>query len=111
MEVMEQRRGEAVVFKPRGPLVGEDADALGRRLAKALGQNFRVVVLDASEVPFVDSRGLEVLLDATEQLIRSGQALKVAAANDRLREVLELTGLASLFEQFHRVDEALGAPA
>jgi anti-anti-sigma factor len=109
MEIVAQRHGEVAVLKPAGPLVADDADALAARLAEVLREGCRAVVLDASQVAFVDSRGLEVLLDATEQLSRLGQPLKLSGANDRFWEVLELTELAPLFEQFDDVDAAVGS--
>jgi anti-anti-sigma factor len=111
VEVVEQRQGDVVIVKPCGPIAGDDAGSLGGRLARVLREQCRAVVLDASAVPFVDSRGLEVLLDATEQLIRSGEALKLSGANERLREVLELTELSPLFQQFEDVEAAVGSLA
>jgi anti-anti-sigma factor len=111
VRITEQQHGKVTVLKPRGAIVGEEADHLGRQIAKTLQETGGTVVLDASGVPCVDSRGLEVLVDVTEQLIRTGQALKIAGANDVLREVLELTELASLFEQFDDVPAALGSVA
>ena len=52
----------------------------------------------------MDSLGLETLTDATEQLIRSGLTLKICGVNDDLCEVLELTELAPMFEQFECVE-------
>ena len=111
MKVDEQRRGEVMVVTPQGPLIGSDAEQLGGRLVKAVNDGQGTIVLDASKIAFVDSRGLEALVDAAEQLIRGGRALKMAGANATLREVLELTELASLFEYFDDVDAAMGGLA
>ena len=109
MKVTEQRNGEVTILRPRGPVVGADAEHLGRQIAKTLQERPGRVVLDASQIPYLDSQGLEVLVDVTEQLIRSGAALRICGANDVVREVLELTELASLFELFPDVPSALEA--
>lgn len=107
MKIGEESCGNVTVLQPQGALVGADADELYAHLTKAVAGNSGGVVLDASAVAFVDSRGLEVLADTTEQLIRSGRTLKLACASATLREVLELTELASMFEQFDDVDAAV----
>lgn len=107
MEILEQRQGAVTVVKPRGPLVGTDADMFKEKLVEALDRSLGRLVLDAADVPFVDSRGLEVLKEATEELSRSGQALRVCGANETLREVLDITGLSELFEQYQDVNSGV----
>ena len=109
MRIAQEQRGKAVVLAPRGPLIGTEADRLRKRVAKALEEGADPLVLDVSGVPFLDSRGLELLVDTTERLIRGGKALRICGANDLLSEVLELTDIASLFERFDDVDAAVGS--
>jgi anti-anti-sigma factor len=67
--------------------------------------------VDLARVALLDSRALEVLVEATEKLIRGGEALILVSANDVVREVLELTDVASLFEQYDDLDAAIGSLA
>jgi anti-anti-sigma factor len=111
MDITEHRQGNAVVLRPTGAVTGEDAHRLGQRLADVLeGPGVRVVV-DMAKVSFLDSRALEVLVEATEKLIRRGETLIMASPNDVVREVLELTDVASLFEQYDDLEAAIGSPA
>lgn len=109
MKVGEQQHGEVLVLRPQGAMAGVDAEYLGTHIERVLHDKRGPIVLDVSSVPFVDSLGLEVLLDATEHLIRTGQALKICCASAVLREALELTELAPMFEQFDDVEAALGS--
>ena len=109
MRISRKERGEAVVLAPAGPLIGTEADRLSKRIAKVLEAGAGALVLDVSAVPFIDSQGLEVLVDTTEGLIRTGKALRICGANELLNEVFELTDVASLFEQFDDVDAAVGS--
>jgi len=92
--------GAVTVVKPKGALNGEDTDQFERHLKETLAQSFGRLVIDVSAIPFVDSRALEVLLDATEQLAQSGRALKLCGVNELLREVLDLTELDAHFEYY-----------
>ena len=107
MEIQEQNHGAVTAIKPRGAVVGDDADALKARLLQVRSKSFGRFVLDVSGVPFVDGRALEALLDVTEELAKSGQALKLCGGNELLREVLEITDLAALFEHFEDVNAAV----
>ncbi len=107
MNIEQQQYGEVTVLKPQGPVIGAGVNQLTAHITKVLEGDCRAIVLDMSRVTFVDSHGLEALVDATEELIRHGQVLKLAGANGTLKEVLELTELASLFEQFDDADAAV----
>ncbi|MEE9211285.1 MAG: STAS domain-containing protein [Phycisphaeraceae bacterium] len=107
MEIHEQQHGAVTVLKPNGPLIQTDADQFKQRFNAALGQSLGRLVVDTSAVAFVDSRGLEVLVEATTDLAQSGQALRVCGTNETLREVLDLTGLAPLFEHYADVNSAV----
>ena len=100
MEIQEQQHGAVTVLKPQGPLIQADAEQFKMAFSAAVGQSLGRLVVDVSAVPFVDSRGLEVLVEANSYLAQSGQAMRLCGANETLREVLDLTGLTSLFEFF-----------
>lgn len=107
MKIHEQRSGAVIVLKPEGPLLEGDADPLKKKLMATLGASLGRFVLDMSAIPYVDSKGLEALVEVTEEMSRSGQALRLCAANKTVREVLELTDLASLFDHFEDTNTAI----
>lgn len=107
MEIQQQRHGAVTVLRPQGPLAQLDAKEFEDRLKEALSQSLGRVVVDASAMPFVDSAGLESLLNVTEQLNKGGQALKLCGVNETVREILELTELASSFEHFEEILDAV----
>jgi anti-anti-sigma factor len=107
MQIDERQHGAVTVLKPIGPLCEDDAEALKTRALEASTKNLGRLVLDTSGVPYVDSRGLEVLVEIGEQLARGGQGLKLCGTNEVLREVFELTDVASGFEQFTDLNAAV----
>jgi anti-sigma B factor antagonist len=107
MEIHEQRQGAVTVLRPVGPLCAQDADQLKQLVTEVMSRSLGRFVVDASEVPFVDSRGLEVLKETTDELAESGQALRLCGANETVREVLELTSLAEFFEHYTDVNSAV----
>ena len=107
MTIHEQKHGAVMVIAPDGPLVQSDAERFKERAVAAFSRSLGRLVIDASKVPFVDSKGLEALLDVNDHLGQSGQAIKLCAANKTIREVLSLTELAPLFEQYDDVTTAV----
>jgi len=98
MDIEQERHGAVTVLKPKGPLVGDDVENFRSQLAEVFNNSLGRFVVDAAGIPFVDSRGLEVLADSAGELSQSGQTLKLCGVGETLREVLDLTGLDSLFE-------------
>lgn len=107
MEIDEQRLGAVTVIRPRGPLVGDDAPQLLGRIREVLGQSLGRFVVDLSAVPFLDSAGLEALADAGDELGTSGLSLKMCSVNETIREVLDLTDVASRVEQFEDINQGV----
>ena len=100
MEIQELPQGAVTVLKPVGPLTEADADQFRSRAMDLLNKNLGRILIDASAIAFMDSRGIEVLADLTEELSQSGRALKLCAANQTIRQVLDLTGWNDAFEHF-----------
>ena len=104
MNIEEQRQGAVMILKPKGPLVADDADQFKNQLSEAFNNSLGRCLVDAAEIPFVDSRGLEVLVESAGDLSQSGRTLKLCGVGETVREVLDLTGLAPLFEFYEDVN-------
>ena len=107
MDIGSEQKGAVTVLKPKGPLVHDDANELKKQLLEAVVNNLGRVVLDASDIPYVDSRGLEVLEEVSDELSQSGQALRLCGSTETLREVLNIADLAPMFEYYEDVNSAL----
>lgn len=107
MEIIEERQGAVTVLRPQGPLCSTDAEQFRERVAAVMDKSLGRFVVDAAEIPYLDSRGLEVLKETTEELGQSGQALRLCGANETVREVLDITDLSKLFEHYQDVPSAV----
>ena len=107
MNVQEQRQGAVTVIKPEGPLLGTDAEQFKNRLLQVMKESLGRCVVDTSAVPFVDSRGLETLVETNDEMARSGHVLKLCGVTETVRQVLELTKLAPRFDYFEAVNSAV----
>lgn len=107
MKISEQRQGAVTVIKPEGPLIDKDAGDFKQRAGTFMRDSMGRLVLDMSGIPFIDSKGLEAMVELAEEMTGQGQALKLCATGKTVREVLELTELVSHFDHFEDVNSAV----
>lgn len=104
MDIQQSMVGAACVLKPGASLADADAAQFRTAADEASRRCAGRVILDASTIAFIDSAGLEALVDVTEQLHQAGRSLKICGANPTLRNVLRLTGCAGSFEFYEEVN-------
>lgn len=107
MDILENSHGAVLVLKPIGALVEADATAFLAKAMDAATRTLGRLVVDVSAVPYVDSRGVEALLELTEKLGEGGRPLKLCLTPATLRQVLELTGWIEAFEMCDDVPTAV----
>jgi len=95
------------VLRPEGPLTGDDAEQFKRDALEVLQTAMGRVPVDTALVPYVDSRGLEVLVEINEQMAQTGHALKLCTVSETVRQAMELTNVAPSFEYFADVSDAV----
>jgi anti-sigma B factor antagonist len=95
-ELSINRRDEAggVVLAVSGELDVVSAPALERRLREALSEPGAHVTLDLSDLEFVDSAGVSVLIKAKQDADSNGRTLVLARATEQVHRVFALVGLA-----------------
>jgi anti-sigma B factor antagonist len=92
LKVRAEQRATERVFHVSGELDRASAKALDDELRSAIAGP-SPVVLDLSEVTFIDSIGLQVLVLTAKQAALNGTSLKIVRATERARKLFELTGL------------------
>jgi len=98
MRIESKKQGNLDIIRLHGLLAGADTETFEANIRKRIDDGAKEIVLDMSGVIFVDSRGLEAMLDLAELQIRNGRTLKLAGVSGMLQEVLDLTELAAMFE-------------
>lgn len=100
MEMTQQTIGAVVVLKPGGPITSISCDMLRSRVGALAKQAMGRVVLDMEAVSYLDSKGIEALLDCGDMLATVGLGLKLCAVNPTVLDAIALTGNDGGFE-FH----------
>ena len=95
------------VIAPTGRLDVAGAPALREALSEITKDGPPRVVIDMEGVSFVDSTGMGSVIAALKQLRSTQGELRLAAPNQQVRVVLELTTLDRVFPYYATVEEAL----
>jgi anti-sigma B factor antagonist len=95
------------VLSVSGEIHVTTAPELSDRLTAALDAGRTRIVLDFTQVEFIDSTGLSVLLTALRRVRLSDGALVIACANPTVLRLFEITRLDATFDIVATRDEAL----
>lgn len=100
------------VLRLKGRLtLGEGSKALRESIAGIADEGYKCVLLDLSEITYVDSSGLGALVAGYNSLKLKGGAVGLFRVPKRVQELLEMSGLAVLFRIFATEHEAAAAQA
>lgn len=95
MKVKIEREGEIMIAHAAGKLDAMGAPAFLEAISAALVDGPHRVVIDLSEIPFVSSAGLRVIIQTAKQVMGKGK-LAVCGLNASVRQVFELAGFDKL---------------
>jgi anti-anti-sigma factor len=97
MEIAQVAVGESLVVAPAGRVDSTTSETLERALAAALDGGARRLVVDFSDVSYISSVGLRVLLVTAKRMRTERGALVLCGLGDAVRQVFDLAGFLPLF--------------
>ena len=91
--------GQRLIISPRGEIDHHSARSLRERIDSELDSaRPEVLILDLTEIDFMDSSGLGLLLGRYKRAAEMGCELRLMGCSARTRRILELAGADKLFE-------------
>jgi anti-anti-sigma factor len=107
MDILLREQGRFTVVSPRMRLDTGTAPDAQRQLSALLDRGVRQIVVDFSEVAYVASAGLRVLLSTAKRIRASGGELRVCCLNETVREVFDISGFSELLPVFASTGDAV----
>jgi anti-sigma B factor antagonist len=112
MKLAEEEGPEHTVLRVEGSLkVGETARALAESCERIARDRKGALVLDLSQLDYMDSTGVGVLVGALKRFSIDNRSILLAAPQRRILAGLRVTHLDTLFRIFDTLDQALAALA
>lgn len=103
----QQTVGDYPVVTLHGEADISSAPVLRDALTALIGSGAKAVVVDLSEVAFLDSTGLGVLVGARNAAVEAAGALPIVCDDGRILKLFRITGLEQVFEIHPSVDAAV----
>src|SRR5215469_1987100 len=95
------------VLSLRGPLTAKNAPTFQNAMRRE--EPAQTVILDLSDVPYIDSAGLGLLVSAHVSRQKSGRRMVLSGINPRVRRLFDVTRIGDLFLIFSSAQEAVAA--
>ncbi|MBX3358925.1 MAG: STAS domain-containing protein [Phycisphaeraceae bacterium] len=102
-------RGGATVVLPEGDIDLTASPVFRQALKQVQSTKPATMVVDLSQVPYMDSSGVATLVEAMQIARKSGSTMVLAALTDKVRSIFEIARLDTVFKITTTVDAALGA--
>jgi anti-anti-sigma factor len=107
MNITHENYGHVTVLSLKGEFTADDVDGFQKNVAELMDHDARDFVVDMEKVPFIDSAALESLLDLRDKSSDALGMVKLAATDESVAKILEMTRLDQQFERFPDMIEAV----
>ncbi|MFM1832730.1 MAG: hypothetical protein RLZZ461_1046 [Planctomycetota bacterium] len=103
-----ETRDGATIVRPTGEVDLARSPTLRTTLGQVIGNGVARLVLDLSQVEYMDSSGVATLVEALQQCRTRKATLVLSGLQDRVRSVFEIAKLDAVFTIRPDLDAALG---
>ena len=103
------KQGDVSIVEIDGQLIVGNRQELKQKMLEALDGGARKLVVDFTKTGYIDSSGLGVLVSLSKKIREQGGELRLAALNEDLRTLFELTKLDTLFQIAGTREQALAS--
>ena len=108
MKIVERQNGDVTILDLQGKiLIGEGDDALRDAVLRLVEGKKQKILLNLAEVPYVDSAGLGEIVRCYTTVSRKGGRLKLLHLTKKIKDLLSITKLLTVFETYDSEDEAV----
>ncbi|HKB84879.1 MAG TPA: STAS domain-containing protein [Ignavibacteriaceae bacterium] len=108
MKTKVNERYEAVIIELKGNVMGgEDTKEFNDLLHKLIDEGKKNIVVDLSDVKFMNSSGLGMMIGGLTTMKKAGGNLKLARVTEKIESLLIITKLITIFEFYDNVDDAI----
>ena|SRR6266566_7006075 len=107
MDISEDRKADAVILALSGKLDAMTAKTFEDKILGVINSGTQRLVVDLSQLEYVSSSGLRVLLLAAKRLQGTDGKIVLCALKDQIRQVFDLAGFSSILRIYGSRDEAI----
>lgn len=106
MTLNEEKTNGVLALRVRGKIHTQNSEELLKKLDSLIDQGERHLLLDFSDVDYINSSGLRVLMTVAKQLNDLGGKMVLAAVTELIQQVLRISGCAAVIGIYPSREEA-----
>jgi stage II sporulation protein AA (anti-sigma F factor antagonist) len=106
VKIDKSKSGNLLVLGPRGRLDGESGPILEDLILEQVKSGERDIVIDLSQVDYMSSRGLRVVITGAKACQAAGGRLVACSPQTGVKKIIEMTGLPTMIGLYDSSDEA-----
>ena len=99
--------GQVSVVEVTGKLTSFESGALSNSIAQLLKEGRKEILLNLKGLTYLDSSGIGDLVRTYMSVIKRGGEMKVVGLTDKVEEILKITQLYQVFQEFQDETSAL----
>jgi anti-anti-sigma factor len=108
MDIETRETGGVSLCSLGGKLDTTTCVQLDQHLGQVIEQGTSKIIIDCTNLDFISSAGLRVLLSCTKRLAKEGGGLRIFGMNETVKDIFEISGFNVIFNVFESEEEALG---
>ncbi len=110
LNITERQAGVVTILVMNGKIkLGESSVVLRTAIRRLLGEGKKKILLDLGGVGYIDSSGIGELVSSFTAVTRGGGELKLLNLTQKIRDLLAITKLLTVFDTFETEGDALGS--
>lgn len=108
MKLSSREQDGVTILEPKGKIMGgPDATSLREVVRDLVNEDKKKIVIDLAEVDWMNSTGLGILISCLTTLKNSGGELKLSNVTDKIKSLLTITKLVTVFDAYDSTDDAI----
>lgn len=100
IDIKTEHDGDALVFRLRGSLDIATSPSVRAALSEAADEGKHDIIVDLTELQFIDSTGLGALIGGHRRAVENGGRLSLVARAGAILRLLNITGLIRVFSVY-----------
>ena len=110
MKIEKRKKGDVVILDLKGKiLIGDGIDVLRDSINSTVSEKETRVLLNFSEVPYLDSTGLGEVVRSYTSIKKAGGTVKIVNLTNKVKDLLSVTKLLTVFDTFEDEDKAIAS--
>lgn len=111
MEIIKEKRTDMLFLNLQGRLDNSNAQSLEDNLMKLIEGGARQLIIDCSQVEYINNAGLRALLNVAKQVVNDNGRVALHSLSQAAKDVFDKTGFSMVSRVYDTREEAIAGVA